>query len=181
MGPGDPSPIPWIVALVVICPSILWFITRGYDLATGRLPFVTHNVGEVFMALVPLVVAAGLLYVGVFRKDDDGPSRAAPLRPGSFTIGVSGQSEQLQRALLTMGESAVATVQRVEDRGIELTGHRMLRLQLEVQPQGGTRFLAQVELLVEVGSLGRYRTGAVLPVKFNPHDLTQVAVVPEAG
>jgi hypothetical protein len=80
------------------------------------------------------------------------------------------------RTLLRTGELAEATVVRVWDTGVPLEGGRQMGLLLEVRPADRSCFQVETTLRVPLLQTALFQPGAVLQVRYEPGDLTRVAV-----
>ncbi len=85
--------------------------------------------------------------------------------------------DQVLAAVRAMGESAEATILNVTDMGVQVgDAAKMKKFNLEVRPSGRPSFHAETQAAVSSASDGKYTAGRTVAVKFNPNDLTQVAL-----
>lgn len=81
------------------------------------------------------------------------------------------------RDLLARGTSAPAKVLMAQPMGVMVNGDNpLMTLQLEVQPAGRTPFMAQTQGVVAAQSVAKFQPGAMITVKYDPNDITKVAV-----
>jgi len=85
--------------------------------------------------------------------------------------------EQAYNAIRSMGEAAQATILTATDMNIRInnTGS-MMQFRVEVHPTNKPVFQADTQGAVSDGSRTKYLPGQMVWVKFNPNDLTQVAL-----
>ena len=85
--------------------------------------------------------------------------------------------EQAYNAIRSMGEAAQATIVTATDMNIRIndTGS-MMHFRVEVHPTNKPVFQAETQGAVSDGSRAKYLPGQTIWVKFNPNDLTQVAL-----
>lgn len=85
--------------------------------------------------------------------------------------------EQAYNAIRSMGEAAQATIITATDMNIRIndTGS-MMQFRVEVHPTNKPVFQADTQGAVSDGSRTKYLPGQTIWVKFNPNDLTQVAL-----
>ncbi len=101
--------------------------------------------------------------------------------------GAATDTQQLEQALLaqdkiyeairSMGEAAQATIMSVTDMNIRVNDRAsMMRFHLQVQPTGKPSFQADTQGSIGDAARAKYQSGCTIWVKFNPNDLTQVAL-----
>jgi len=85
--------------------------------------------------------------------------------------------EQTYNAVRSMGEAAQATILTATDMNIRIneTGS-IMQFRLEVHPTNKPVFQAETQGAISDGSRAKYLPGQSIWVKFNPNDLTQVAL-----
>jgi hypothetical protein len=85
--------------------------------------------------------------------------------------------EQTYNAIRSMGEAAQATILNVTDMNIRVndTGS-MMSFRLEVHPTNKPVFQAETQGAISDASRAKYQPGQTIWIKFNPNDLTQVAL-----
>ncbi len=88
-----------------------------------------------------------------------------------------------QRRLLARGESAPALVLESRRTGVTFNyrNDRVLKLTLEVRPQGRQPFRAEARKLVAGFAAPQYQPGAVVEVKFDPSGPRRVVVTGDAA
>ncbi len=85
--------------------------------------------------------------------------------------------EQMYNAVRSMGEAAQATIMSVTDMNIRVNDQAsMMRFHLLVQPTGKPPFQADTQGSIGNAARAKYQSGCTIWVKFNPNDLTQVAL-----
>ena len=85
--------------------------------------------------------------------------------------------EQTYNAIRSMGEGAQATILAVTDMNVRVNDQAsMKRLQLVVQPTNKPSFQAETQGAISDVARDKYQPGKTVWVKFNPNDLTQVAL-----
>ncbi len=85
--------------------------------------------------------------------------------------------EREHQTLLREGSDALATIMGIEDTGNHVNGNPQVVMTLVVHPPGRATYLAEVVLVVARAERADYRVGAELPVKFDPDQPGEVAVV----
>ena len=85
--------------------------------------------------------------------------------------------EQAYNAIRSMGEAAQATILTATDMNIRVneTGS-MMTFHLEVHPTNKPIFQADTQGAISDSARTKYLPGQTVWVKFNPNDLTQVAL-----
>jgi len=108
----------------------------------------------------------------------------APVAPGATSPADTQQLEQLllakdkmYEAIRSMGEAAQATILSATDMNIRVndTGS-MMSFRLEVHPTNKPVFQAETQGAIGDAARAKYAPGSTVWVKFNPNDLTQVAL-----
>jgi hypothetical protein len=85
--------------------------------------------------------------------------------------------EQVYNAVLSMGEAAQATILTATDMNIRINNAgSMMQFHLEVHPTNKPIFQADTQGAISDASRTKYLPGQTIWVKFNPNDLTQVAL-----
>jgi hypothetical protein len=85
--------------------------------------------------------------------------------------------DQMYAAVRSMGQGAEATILKVTEMGIPVGDTAsMKKFDLEVRPSDRPSFHAETQAAVSVASNEKYQTGKTVWVKFNPSDMTQVAL-----
>ncbi|MCW5877070.1 MAG: hypothetical protein KIS85_09370 [Anaerolineales bacterium] len=77
----------------------------------------------------------------------------------------------LNRRILRSGEPATAEVLSVENTGTYINSDVLVRVSLEVQPEGRTPFNAETERLASYALLARLEPGAMVRVRFDTNSL----------
>lgn len=99
----------------------------------------------------------------------------------AFFIMRSAGTSQMQRQVTRSGVEASATIVRTWDTGWRSTQDPRIGMLLQVQPQGGAPFQAEVVQTVALGQVGMFQPGAQLTVKYDPADHKRLAVVSLGG
>ncbi|HSD82522.1 MAG TPA: hypothetical protein VLG46_01610 [Anaerolineae bacterium] len=85
--------------------------------------------------------------------------------------------EQMYNAILSMGEAAQATILTATDMNIRINNAgSMMSFRLEVHPANKPVFQAETQGAIGDAARTKYAPGSTIWVKFNPNDLTQVAL-----
>ncbi len=85
--------------------------------------------------------------------------------------------EQTFNAIRSMGEAAQATILNATDMNIRVNdAASMMTLRLEVHPTNRPVFQAETQGAISDVARAKYAAGQTIWVKFNPNDLTQVAL-----
>ncbi len=85
--------------------------------------------------------------------------------------------DQLLEAVRSMGVAAEATILKVTDMGVQIGDNAaMKKLNLEVRPSDRPAFHAETQGAISTASNDKYQPGKTIWVKFNPNDMTQVAL-----
>ena len=100
------------------------------------------------------VVVFGWVYFGVFR-------------------GVMGGGS---KKILETGLPAQATVVEVRDTGVTINKNPQIKLILQVTPQTGMPYKAEIKLLISRLETYKYQPGMTLPVKYDPNNMSKVAI-----
>ena len=121
-----------------------------------------------------LVIAAILVGAGAGAGGMAGGTPAAdPQQVAQMLLA----QDQIYNAVRSMGEAAQATIMAVTDMNIRANEKAsMLRFHLLVQPTGKPPFQADTQGAIVDTSRAKYQAGCTVWVKFNPNDLTQVAL-----
>ena len=80
------------------------------------------------------------------------------------------------KALLTSGEPAQATVLQLWDTGVSLNDNPQVGLLLEVRPQHRPAYQVQTKSFISRLKVSQVQTGAVVAVKVDPTDPAKVAL-----
>ncbi len=80
--------------------------------------------------------------------------------------------------LMRKGIEAYAVVLDIEPTGCYIDNLPEVRMQVKVQPYTGRNFVAETKQVVSHAALMQLRTGSYLKIKYNPHNLKEVAVIP---
>ncbi len=85
--------------------------------------------------------------------------------------------DKMYEAVRSMGQPAEATILKVTDMSIQVGDTAALKkLDLEVRPQDRPSFHAVTQGAISITSNDKYQPGKTIWVKFNPNDMTQVAI-----
>jgi hypothetical protein len=86
-------------------------------------------------------------------------------------------TEQMCQAVRSMGVPAQAAVLAVTDMGVRVgDAASMMKVSVQVQPADRPAFKAETQGAIADTSRPKYQPGSTVWVKFNPNDLTQVAL-----
>jgi len=86
-------------------------------------------------------------------------------------------TEQVLQAVRSMGTLAQATIMTALDMGVRVgDSGSMMKFSLQVQPTDRPPFHAETQAAVSDASRIKYQAGSTVWVKFNPNDITQVAL-----
>ncbi len=86
-------------------------------------------------------------------------------------------TEQMYNAVRSMGTPAQAAVLAVTDMGVRVGDNAsMMQLSVQVQPTDRPAFRAETQGAISDASRPKFQPGSTIWVKFNPNDLTQVAL-----
>ncbi len=86
-------------------------------------------------------------------------------------------TEQMYNAVRTMGVPAQAAILAVTDMGVRVgDSASMMKVSVQVQPTDRPAFRAETQGAISDASRAKYQPGSTVWVKFNPNDLTQVAL-----
>ncbi len=121
--------------------------------------------------------------VSVRSIADLGAGSAGSLKAPASEDGVRQTSEMIgnidkaNRAVLASGNPAEALILQATDLGIKVNGpNPAMRLLLEVRPDDRPSFRAEATCVVAEKSVQKYQAGRTIFVKYEPDDLTRVAV-----
>ncbi len=85
--------------------------------------------------------------------------------------------EQTYNAIRSMGEAASATILNATDMNIRVNeAASMMSFRLEVHPTNKPVFQAETQGAISDASRAKYAPGQTIWIKFNPNDLTQIAL-----
>ncbi len=85
--------------------------------------------------------------------------------------------DKFYEAIRSMGEAAQATILSANDTGVLVNGDNpLIKFRLEVHPANRAVFQADTQGVIAQASRAKYQMGQTVWVKFNPNDLTQVAL-----
>jgi hypothetical protein len=112
------------------------------------------------------------------------PATVTPGTMGAAPLANTQQIEQLllakeetYNAIRSMGEAAQATILTATDMNIRINeAGAMMSFRLEVHPTDKPIFQAETQGAISDASRAKYAPGQTIWVKFNPNDLTQVAL-----
>jgi hypothetical protein len=88
---------------------------------------------------------------------------------------------QKTRDLFKHGESAPAVVLKRWETGIVFNGNPQIGMLLEIRPASREAFHGELKTVVARPHLGVLNPGALLEVKFDPLDLTRIAIASLPG
>jgi hypothetical protein len=80
------------------------------------------------------------------------------------------------KKILATGLPAQATILEVRDTGVTVNNNPQIKLILQVTPQTGMPYQAEVKLLISRLETYKYQSGMVLPVKYDPNDTSKIAI-----
>lgn len=87
------------------------------------------------------------------------------------------KKQAAQDEILQRGEEASARIVSVTDTGSRYNNNPEVIMKLEVQPEKGSPFPAEVRTVISMVDLPGYQTGATLRVKFDPAHRDSVVIV----
>ncbi len=79
--------------------------------------------------------------------------------------------------ILKEGISATAVVKEAKDTGTRYFGKPKVRLTLEVKPESGESYQAEIITIVSHNTLSKLQPGAVIHVKYDPKQPTYIALL----
>jgi hypothetical protein len=96
------------------------------------------------------------------------------------------QMDRRNKSIRETGQEALAVILEAED--LELTNilerdhlqQTIMRLKLEIKPEGEGSYQAETQALIANASLPKYAVGKKVYVKFNPQDKSQIALMRSA-
>jgi hypothetical protein len=87
------------------------------------------------------------------------------------------QNEDAMKPVLASGVAAEATVVSATPLNIFVNGSNpAMKLRVEVHPATGPKFQADTIGVISAASVSRFEPGDVIHVKYDPNDLTKVAI-----
>ena len=88
------------------------------------------------------------------------------------------QYDAANQQLIATGTQSIAKVLQYMPMGINVNGNNpAVNLMLEVHPDNGPAFTSQAQgIVIAEASIYKYQPGQTITVRFNPNDLTKVAV-----
>ena len=148
---------------------------------------------SLFFKLAGLMILVGVIYAALL----EGANRLKVLGPGYHIAGVigavllfilmfillarwlmKGQGPSAADILAKGGKEAKAKILGIHDTGMMINNlYYLIKLDLEVQPEGGTNFPTQVSGLFSRVKLPR--VGDMVTVAYNPNNKAQIAVKTE--
>jgi hypothetical protein len=88
-----------------------------------------------------------------------------------------GKLDADNEAIIARGQPAPAEVLRYTDWNVKINGENpVVTLQLRVSPSGKPQFMAEASGLISVASVHKFQPGKTIYVKYDPNNLTQVAI-----
>ena len=101
---------------------------------------------------------------------------AGTVTPGCATLfdSFSGRAEACR--ILSTGVPATATIERLIDTGTTINNDPVVEFVLRVMPSEGPTFEAHSKSLVSRLDVPSFQPGRVVPVKYDPHDTSRVAL-----
>ena len=72
---------------------------------------------------------------------------------------------------------AEAIVLSVNHTGLMVNRQPKVKMQMQVQPERGRNFVAEVNEVIVAAELGRYSVGTKIRVKFNPRNIKEVSLI----
>lgn len=139
----------------------------GYPSAVGpspsAMPGVSPETADLIVAQLAragITVDPGMVAGGQVTLD----GAALDLRPG------------IQETLLVTGRPGSAVIRRLSDTGVNVRGDSLVRLTLDVTPQGGLSYPVETGSLVPDAARARAVVGATVPVRIDPAQAANVVV-----
>lgn len=110
-----------------------------------------------------------------------GPSvPGSPIQPQMDQAAVSQKLQQIDAAnevLRISGQPAQAQILRYTDWNVLVNGDNpAVTLQLQVMPAGKPQFMAETSGVIAAASISKYQPGCTIWVKYDPNNLTRVAI-----
>lgn len=99
------------------------------------------------------------------------------MRQASTLMSSLADASQNRARLLATGAEGMGRILGVRETGTLVNNQPQVVLDLEVQSAQGQRFMAQCSALVSPLSVPRVQPGCTVPVRFDPANLANVAVV----
>lgn len=75
------------------------------------------------------------------------------------------------------GEEASAVILAVEETGVFMNHHPLVRMQMQVLPDRGRNFVVEIREVLSYMDLATYRTGATVKVKYKPGNPREASLV----
>ncbi len=92
------------------------------------------------------------------------------------------RNEKRKDEIHAVGEEAEAVVLKSFELGINVNGpNPAMQFLLEVKPEGEEAFQAQTTGVIDESAVGKYLPGETITVKYDPEDLTRVALLHSGG
>jgi uncharacterized membrane protein len=87
------------------------------------------------------------------------------------------EADKVSQEIIATGEEAPAKIALANWMGVYLNGNNpLMHFMLEVMPAGRPSFMAEATGVIAEASVPRYQPGETITVKFDPKDLTRVAL-----
>lgn len=99
---------------------------------------------------------------------------AASLGCASIVDNFSGRTESC--AILAIGKPAIGTIVRLVDTGRTINDDPVVEFVVRVTPIEGEAYEARTRALVSRLDVPAVQPGRVVPVKYDPHDRTRIAL-----
>ncbi len=116
---------------------------------------ITDQLGRMGISVDPAMIAGGQVSMDSTTLD---------LRPGA------------QGTVLATGRPGTAIIRELTDTGVNVRGDSLVRLTLDVTPPGGTSYQVQTGSLVPDVARGRALPGALVVVRIDPTQPTNVVI-----
>lgn len=100
---------------------------------------------------------------------------ASILLPMNFVFSLIATSMKLNR-IITNGESAQATILKMQGTGTTVNEQPMFKFQLRVQPNYGQAYEAETKRIIPQSLLGSLTIGMNIPIKYDPDKPEDVAI-----
>lgn len=75
------------------------------------------------------------------------------------------------------GVEAQAVILTVEETGVYMNHHPLVRMQMQVLPDRGRNFVVEIREVLSYLDLAEYRTGTTVRVKYNPSNFQDTTLI----
>jgi hypothetical protein len=165
--------------------KMIFYACIGMDLVAVAVIIVLVNVIAGLVAAAVLLAGEYVLYRVLFRsnnatgemQENEASAETIETKQRQASEMIDGW-EAVNNAIKESGLPAEATILKAWELGINVNGKNpAMQFQLEVRPADRPSFQAQATCVVAEASLANFQPGNVIQIKYDPEDLTRVAVV----